>query len=40
MSLKKFIAELQHRHAFFDPVREDPTFKEILEIAKQKHLSF
>ena len=40
MSLKKFIAEFQHRHVFFDPVRKDPAFKEIVAIAKQKHLAF
>jgi hypothetical protein len=38
--VKKFIAELHHRDVFFDSVREDPAFKEIVAIAKQKHLAF
>ena len=40
MSLKKYIGELKRRHVFFDPVRKNPTFKEIVAIAKQKHLAF
>ena len=40
MSLKKYIAELKRRHVFFDPVRDDPSFKERVAIAKQKHLVF
>ena len=31
---------LMMRDVFFDPVREDPAFKEIVVIAKQKHLAF
>lgn len=31
---------LMIRDVFFDPVREDPEFKEIVAIAKQKHLNF
>lgn len=31
---------LMMRDVFLDPVRDDPAIKEILEIAKQKHLAF
>ena len=38
--VQKNIDELKRRDVFLDPVRDDPSIKEILEIAKQKHLAF